>query len=700
MENNTKRGCDCHTQKEHAHECGCHRNCEEEHSHCGCGHDHTETHDHCDCHDQNCDGAYHGHEHGGCGCGCAHDHAHGGTEGFPWLLTVAGALFVLCLILEHTLQPPKLALLALYLVPYLLSGYQTLLGALRGIVRGHVFGEEFLMSVASVGAFCIGSNEESVAVMLLYGLGEYLEGVAVGRSRASVKALMALRPDIAHVRHEDGTCTDVAPEAVVVGETVEVRIGERIPLDGEVISGSANLDTSALTGEALPRVASVGDTVASGCIATDGVLWLRTTQNADRSTTARILELAETAASRKTKMEAFLSRFSRVYTPCVVLAAVLVALVPSFIFGNPSVWIHRALTFLVVSCPCALVISVPLTFFLGIGAASSRGILIKGSGALDALSRVVIVASDKTGTLTEGRLRVARLDTAESEERLLFLAAHAESHSRHPAARAILAEYETVFGENVHAARVRDVTELAGKGISAEVETENGWTSVAVGNAALMAHIGVSLTPTDWQGAVSYVAAEGRYLGAICVSDTQKAEAARAVVLMRRLGVREVHMLTGDTEAAAKPIADALQLDGCHAALLPDGKLEIAEKLARKCDEKETMLCIGDGINDAPLLAAADVGAAMGALGSDAAMETADVVIMDDCIEKIPLAISIARRTMTVARQNIAFALTVKFALMLLGALGLAGMWAAVFGDVGVCLLCILHAARAKKVSA
>lgn len=714
----TEKACGCHTHTAKETDCACHEGahketkaccCEHEHGEketCCCEHEHTHEHGHpdgCGCDNKHthddccCEHDHHG-SHDGCGCGCEHDHDHGEGEGFPWLLIAAGVLFVLCLILEHTLALPKAAVLCMYLVPYIMAGHETLRGAVKGILRGRVFGEEFLMTVASVGAFCVGSNEEAAAVMLLYGLGEYFEGLAVGKSRASVRALMALRPDIAHIKHEDGTSTDVSPEEVAVGQTVEVRIGERIPLDGVVISGTANLDTSALTGESLPRVASVGDTVASGCIATDGVLLIRTTLEAGASTAARILELAESAASRKTKIEAFLSRFSRVYTPCVVVAAVLVALVPSLIFGDALTWIHRALTFLVVSCPCALVISVPLTFFSGIGAASSQGILIKGSQALDALSRVAIVASDKTGTLTEGRLRVARLEAAEDEETLLSLAAHAECHSRHPAALAIVAKYREVFSKEIDASRVSGVTEHAGKGICAVVGTDGSPITVAVGNVALMQHIGVAFTPSDWQGAVSYVAADGRYLGAICVSDTVKAEAKHAISELRRLGVREIHMLTGDTEAAAEPVARELQLDGCHAALLPDGKLDVAEALSQKRGEKETVLCIGDGINDAPLLASADVGVAMGALGSDAAMEASDVVIMNDNVEKIPLAIALARRTMMIARQNIAFALIVKFAFMILGALGITGMWAAVFGDVGVCLLCILNAARARKI--
>lgn len=686
----TNQACACHAHEHEKNACGCHAHKHEHiHNDCGCGCDHDHAHDDCGC--------GHKHEHDSCSCGCGHDHGHV-AKGFPRMLAAAGILLAACLILEHTLTVPSPALLCMYLVPYLMAGYKTLCEAVEGILHGRIFGEAFLMTVASIGALCIGSHEEAAAVMLLYGLGEYMEGRAVGRSRASVKALMALRPDVAHLRGEDGAYADVDPEAVPIGATLEVRIGERIPIDGVVVMGTVNLDASALTGEALPRAVSVGDTVASGCIVTDGVLHIRTTVEAGASTAARILELAEHAVSKKTRVEAFLSRFSRVYTPCVVAAAALVAIVPSLILGDPLTWLHRALTFLVISCPCALVISVPLTFFSGIGGASARGILIKGSGALDALSRTAIIASDKTGTLTEGKLRVARIEGTEDDRRLLFLAAHAECHSGHPAACAVLERYRELFEENVDRTRVRAVTEYAGKGICAEVAVGDGWHTVAVGNAALMEHLSVPFVASMWTGAVSYVAADGEFLGAICASDTVKKEAERAIFALRRLGVREIHMLSGDTLSSAAPIAQELKLDGCHAALLPDGKLAVAGELAERRCEGETMLCIGDGINDAPLLASADVGMAMGALGSDAAMEAADVVLMDDKIEKVPLAIYAARRTMRIARQNIAFALFVKLLLMLLGALGVTGMWAAVFGDVGVCMLCILNAARARKL--
>ncbi len=671
---------DCCAQHEHLHD-----GHDPAHSCCS-GHSH---HDHDD---------HHCHEHG---CSCHdHHHEHGTEEGFPLELLIAAILFVLCLVLEHLLTLPVWAVICMYLVPYLLAGHHTIAEAIEGIAHGAVFGEEFLMTAASVGAFAVGSYEEGAAVMLLFGLGEYLEGLAVGKTRASVKALMALRPDTAHVVTSSNTVTDCKPEDVEVGAVIEIRPGERIPLDGTILSGTAAIDTSALTGESLPRTAGIGDTVSSGCVCTDGVLQVRVIRRASESTAARILEMTENAASRKTRTEAFLTRFSRIYTPAVVAAALLVAVIPSLITGAWSVWVHRALTFLVVSCPCALVISVPLTFFCGIGAASSHGILIKGSAALDALAKTAVVATDKTGTLTEGKLHVTEIKapTEDKKLRLLTLAAHAECFSSHPLALAIRAGYTKQTGQQPDSTCVSDLHEEAGKGISAIV-TENGTAvSVLTGNRALLEshHIPCSDAASE-DGASIYVAADGEYLGRITAKDALKADAQHAIAACRTAGVREIHMLTGDTAGAAQKVADTLHLDGCHAELLPDGKLQTAEALKAKCGENETLLCIGDGINDAPLLAMADVGAAMGGLGSDAAMEAADIVIMDDKPEKIPAAILLAKKTMRIARQNIVFALAVKLCIMILGAIGKTGMWAAVFGDVGVCMLCILNATRARR---
>ena len=681
--------------------CSCSSGCEKEEKSCTC---HAETHDgsdHCSCHKEHGGDSCHCHgddEDCGCGCGCGHDcgdeEKNELSRQLP-LLVVGAVLFVLCLILEHTTQIPSLLCLVLYLIPYLLVGWETLWISAKRIAHGAVFDENFLMSIASIGAFCVGQYEEGAAVMLLYHLGEWLEDLAVGRTRASVRALLAIRPDTARiVCEEDGDCDEVAVEAVGIGATIEVRPGERIPLDGCVLSGLANLDTAALTGESLPRTVTVGDSIAAGCIVTDGVLRIRVTHTAGESTVQRILDLAQHAASKKTKTEAFITRFSRVYTPIVVCAAVLLAVVPSLITGEWMMWVHRALTFLVVSCPCALVISVPLTFFCGIGGASAKGILIKGSQALEALSRAEIAASDKTGTLTRGEFSVSALYAEGGDNgALLSYAAHTEQYSSHPAAKGITAAYTERFGGAPDLSEVSDVTEYAGRGIRAAV---NG-KIVLCGNALLMEEHGIAIPAREFgAGCIVHTALDGCYCGSILLEDTLKVDAAAAIRSFRGNGVREIHMLTGDTPAAAQPIADALHLDGCHASLLPDGKLELAAALKEQCTDG-TLLYIGDGINDAPVLAMADVGIAMGALGSDAAMEAADVVIMDDSPKKAAEAIALAKKTMRIARQNIAFALGVKGLILILGAIGITGMWAAVFGDVGVCLLCVLNAARANR---
>ncbi len=675
-----KKSCGCHCHEDD----GCDCKHEKDDSSCTCRKE--QDGDGCHCHDDGNDG--------GCGCGCGEEHEEEGNK-LP-VLIVGAVLFVLLLILEHTTSFPPLVYLVLYLIPYLLVGWETLWISVKRIVRGAVFDENFLMSLASVGAFCIGQYEEGAAVMLLYHLGEWLEGVAVGKTRASVKALMAIRPDTARiVCEEDGDTDEVPVEAVGVGALIEVRIGERIPLDGEVLTGCANLDCAALTGESLPRAVNHGDSVHAGCICTDGILRIRVRKVAGESTVQRILELAQHAASKKTRAEAFITRFSRIYTPIVVCAAVLLAVVPSLFTGLWNLWVHRALTFLVVSCPCALVISVPLTFFCGIGGASSRGILIKGSQALEALAKVEIAASDKTGTLTRGVFGVTQILSVGpiGEDEMLSLAAHAEQYSPHPAARGILSAYTARFGKTPDAAAVTDVKEYAGRGVSASV---NGM-QILCGNALLLREYGIDAPTQDsGRGCAVHLAVDRRYCGTVVLEDTLKDDAAEAVRIFRENGVRQIHLLTGDTEGAARQVSDVLGLDGCHASLLPDGKMEVAESLKASCTDG-TLLCIGDGINDAPLLAMADVGCAMGALGSDAAMEAADVVIMDDSPKKAAEAIGLARKTMRIARQNIAFALGVKAVILVLGAIGVTGMWAAVFGDVGVCLLCILNAARAHR---
>ncbi len=646
-------------------------------------------HTHCDKESVSC----------GCSCGCGHDHEHGEEVSVP-VLIAGTVLLILALVLEHTTSLPSFVYLLLYLIPYLLIGRRTLLTSVEHVIRGAVFDENFLMSVASVGAFFVGEYEEGVMVMLLFRLGEWLEGVAVGRTRASVKALMAIRPDTARITDEDGETAEVPAAAVGVGAVIEVRPGERIPLDGEVLSGRSNLDTAALTGESVPSPVSVGDAVAAGCISTDGALRIRVIRPAAESTVQKILDMAEHASEKKTRTEAFITRFARVYTPIIVGLALLLAVIPSLVTGAWSEWIYRALTFLVVSCPCALVISVPLSFFCGIGCASKKGILIKGSGAIEALSKTKIVATDKTGTLTTGQFLVtAILPTEEADENvLLSLCAMAEWQSSHPAARGIVAEYERRGGDLSRYGSI-GITELSGRGIRADIDGSG--STVLVGNAALMTEHGISV-PTEHKvsgACMVYAARDGMYLGAIALHDTLKEDAFDAVAAFRAAGVREIHMLTGDTRDAAQPVADALTLDGCHAGLFPDGKMAAAEQLKASLTAADgktdgTLLCIGDGINDAPLLAMADVGCAMGALGSDAAMEAADVVIMNDAPTKAAEAIAISRKTMRIAGQNIAFALGIKGIILVLGALGFTGMGMAVFGDVGVCMLCILNAAR------
>ncbi len=614
------------------------------------------------------------------------------------MLIIGAALLVLAWILEHTTHIPAVVYLILYLVPYLLVGWGTLSTSVLQLFRGAIFDENLLMSIASVGAFFVGEYEEGVMVMLLFRLGEYLEDVAVGRTRASVKALMAIRPDTARITDEDGETEEVPAVAVGIGAIIEVRPGERIPLDGEVTLGTANLDTAALTGESVPRPVSVGDMAAAGCISTDGVLHIRVTRPASESTVQKILDMAENAAEKKTRTEAFITRFARVYTPIVVVLALLLAVIPSLFTGLWSKWIYRALTFLVVSCPCALVISVPLSFFCGVGCASKKGILIKGSQAMEALSKTKIVATDKTGTLTTGTFRVTALWPTEvcDADTLLALVANAERQSSHPAARGIVAEYKARGGDPAEVI-AGEMTELSGRGIRVIAEGR----ILLCGNETLMREQGISIDHVhrDAAACMVYVAQDGICLGAIALRDTLKDDAAEAVAAFRAAGVKEIHMLTGDTADAAQPIADTLGLDGCHASLLPDGKMKTAEALKAALTRKDgtsegRLLCIGDGINDAPLLAMADVGCAMGALGSDAAMEAADVVIMNDAPTKAAEAIAISRRTMRIARQNIAFALGIKGVILVLGALGYTGMGAAVFGDVGVCMLCILNAAR------
>ena len=579
--------------------------------------------------------------------------------------------------------------LAFLLPAYLLVGYDVLWRAVRNILHGQVFDESFLMSIATLGAFFVGEYAEASAVMLLYQLGELFNHIAVGKSRRSIAALMEIRPDTATVLRSDAE-TVVDPETVAPGETIIVRPGERIPLDGVIVSGQTSVDTAALTGESVPRDLDVGNAVVSGTVNLTGLIRVRTTSAFSDSTVSKILDLVENAAARKAKAESFITRFARVYTPCVVLAAVLLAAVPPLMLrGDWREWIYRALEFLVVSCPCALVISVPLTFFGGIGGASKRGILIKGSNYMEALAGVRTVAFDKTGTLTKGLFSVTQVEPVGMDrETLLRYAALAERHSTHPIARSVA----DAFRGDPDEAGLGAVTELSGLGIRAAIDGE----TVLVGNARLLNENGIPFPKGDAVGTTLYVAVSGSYAGRIVISDALKPDAADAIVALKRAGVTRTVLLTGDTEAVGESVGRELGFDEIHTGLLPQDKTAIVEQLLG--ERAGRVAFVGDGVNDAPVLARADVGIAMGALGSDAAIEAADVVLMDDRPKKVAEAMRIARRTMRIVRENIVFALGVKALVLLLSAFGLASMWIAVFADVGVCLLAVLNALRAMGV--
>ena len=614
-------------------------------------------------------------------------------------IVIAALLFILCAVVTRVGIFPDWAWLPLilYLAPYLVIGWRVLRKAARNILRGQVFDENFLMTLATVGALIVGEYPEAVFVMLFYRVGELFEELAVGKSRASIAALMEIRPDCAHVEREGETVT-VDPAEVAVGEVIAIHPGERVPLDGMVLEGTTTLDTAALTGESLPREAESGDTVISGCVNLTGLIRVRVTKSYGESTVSKILELVENAGEHKSRSEQFITRFARYYTPVVVLAAVLLAVVPPLLVGmtDPTVWsewIYRALSFLVISCPCALVISVPLSFFGGIGGASKRGILVKGSCYLEALAACDTVVFDKTGTLTEGRFSVTAIHPAEgmTEYELLCLAAGAEQYSSHPIARALTAACPDVT-------EAHNVEELAGHGVRATVTDREGQPHrVAVGNPKLMDSEGAAWISHNDTGTTVMVAADGVFMGSITVADTVKPDSAEAVAALRKCGVERTVMLTGDSEATASIVARDLGLDEYHAALLPADKVERVEALLADPARKGKLAFVGDGINDAPVLARADIGIAMGGMGSDAAIEAADVVLMDDRMTGLPRTISLARRALCIVKQNIVFALGVKAVILVLGALGCAGLWAAVFADVGVAVIAILNAMRAMK---
>lgn len=614
------------------------------------------------------------------------------------LILAASLLLAVAAWVEHALALPTWQLLLVYLVPYLLVGASTLREAAEGIVHGRVFNEDFLMAVATIGALAIGfmpgadtEFAEAVFVMLFFQVGELFEGYAEGRSRDSIAHLVEVRPDTAHVERR-GAVETVAPDEVAVGETIVVSPGERVPLDGVILSGQASLNTVALTGESMPRDVGEGDEIVSGCINLSGVLRVRTTRSFGESTVSRIIHLVESANEQKSRSESFISRFARVYTPIVVISAVMLAVVPPLFLSGMAVfaqWLHRALIFLVVSCPCALVISVPLTFFGGLGGASRRGILIKGSNYMDTLARLHTVVFDKTGTLTHGEFSVVAVHPEKCDEReLLHLAAHVEHYSTHPIAAALR---EAFPSEATDGCRVEAVEELSGRGIRARVDGR----IVCVGNAKMMGDLGVEWHDCHLVGTIIHVAIDGRYAGHIVINDRVKADSPQAVADLKALGVGHTVMLTGDREAVAADVARQTGIDEYHAQLLPIDKVSHVERLLAAAPRGATLAFVGDGINDAPVLKRADVGIAMGALGSDAAIEAADVVLMDDSPAKIATAVRISRRTIAIAHQNVWFAIGVKVAILALATVGLGTMWMAVFADVGVTVLAVLNAMRA-----
>lgn len=648
----------------------------------------------------------------GCGCSCHHHHEahhihHNGLSHHQKVMLLRMGATVALLVALHFVPVVGLAKLLLYLVPYLVMGYDILLEAWEGVRNREVFDENFLMTVATIGALVLGVTStgdytEAVAVLLFYQAGEWFEGFAVGRSRRNISQLMDIRPDYANIM-VGGRLQQVPPESLEIGSLIVVQPGEKVPLDGVIVEGSSTLNTVALTGESLPREVAAGDAVASGCINMRGVLTIRTTRTFSESTVAKILELVEYASARKSRSEAFISRFARVYTPAVCYGAIALAIIPPAIrqafLGLPPEWgnwFYRALTFLVISCPCALVISIPLTFFAGIGGASRVGILIKGSHFLEALSQIKCMVFDKTGTLTHGSFQVTAVTpVAMTEHQLLEIAALAECSSSHPVAKSILRAY----GTEPDRSRIQNLQEIGGQGLVAQVDGRR----ITVGNGRLMEAEGIAAH--SWEGSLQqkagtqvFIAIDKTFAGSITVSDSLKPTAIQAIKEIKASGVQQTVMLTGDTDAVAQEMGGQLGMDCIHSQLLPGDKVSRVEELLEQLAGKGKLAFVGDGINDAPVLSRSDIGIAMGALGSDAAIEAADVVLMDDNPLKIPTAIRISRKTMRIVGQNIGFALGIKFLCLILGALGLANMWLAIFADVGVMLLAVLNAIRALSV--
>lgn len=698
-------------EKEEKSMCGCgeHHAQEDKENGCCVGHcAHEEEHDYheslhgCGCHCHETPAGHSAHNHGKSQGHCHCHHHHGSGRGKVLQIVLSALLLVGAVVVEKNCALSVWQLLLIYMVPYLLAGYATLKEAAEGIAKGDLFNENILMALATVGALCIGffpgadtEFPEAVFVMLFFQIGELFEGYAEGKSRDSISHLMNIRPDVAHVERA-GTVEDASPESVSVGSIVIVKPGEKVPLDGVVVEGTSSLNTVALTGESLPRDIGVGDEAASGCVNLSGLLRLKITKAFGESTVSKIIRLVEHANESKSRSESFITRFARVYTPIVVVAALLLAFVPPLFVGGGywsafPLWLHRALIFLVVSCPCALVISVPLTFFGGLGGASRRGILVKGSRYMDALANIGTMAFDKTGTLTQGVFAVEAVHPETLDEKeLLHLAAHVEHFSTHPIAEALRTAFPQ---EATDGCATTDVEELAGYGIRACV---NGHL-VCVGNTKMMDKVGAKWHNCHRVGTIIHVAVDGCYAGHIVISDCLKDDSVVAVAALKRLGIGRLVMLTGDRREVAHDVADKLALDGYHAELLPADKVACVEQLLAEKPSGKSVAFVGDGINDAPVLKLADVGIAMGGLGSDAAIEAADVVLMDDKPTKIATAVRIARRTIGIARQNVAFAIGVKVAILLLATVGLGTMWMAVFADVGVTVLAVFNAMRALK---
>lgn len=602
-------------------------------------------------------------------------------------IIVAAALFLA----GNFIPLPEWAEMGVFLICYVVAGWDIVWKAITNILHGQVFDENFLMTIATVGALILGEHSEGVAVMLFYQVGEWFQSYAVSKSRKSITSLMDIRPDYANIE-KDGKLVQVDPDEVQIGDTIVVKPGERVPLDGKIIKGTSALDTSALTGESMPREVEPGMDVISGCINQTGILTIQTTKEFGESTVAKILDLVENASDKKGKTENFISRFARYYTPIVVFAALALAVLPPLILQQSfSVWIYRALTFLVISCPCALVISIPLSFFGGIGGSSKIGVLVKGSNYLESLAHAETVVFDKTGTLTKGSFAVTEIHPVGMKDtQLLELAAYAEDYSNHPISLSI----KSAYGKKIDSSRISDVQEIAGHGVQAVIDGKK----ILAGNAKLMQREHIKYSPSSSVGTVVYLACNGKYAGCIVIEDEIKADAATAIKNLKSSGIRKTVMLTGDADAVGKKVAGRLGLDQVYTELLPADKVDRVEDLLKQKSEKGKLVFVGDGINDAPVLARADVGIAMGALGSDAAIEAADVVLMTDEPSKIAAVMKIARKTIRIANQNIVFALAVKFLVLILGAIGKANMWAAVFADVGVSIIAILNAIRVMRV--